>query len=340
MDAFERLRDHRTHAEQARALGGPVARRAAAVLLAREHHERDASGRIRLRGVVDGLLRAREEVPGVPALHDVAIGVGQEQVLEADVRERAADHHLVVAAPAPIGVEVLARDAVLGEVPAGGAVQLDGSRRGDVVGRHGVTQEREDARARDRSDRRRLHRQALEVRGPPHVRGVRVPRERVAQRGRKARPARIPREDVGVVLDEHPAVDGRPDDRLDLRGARPDVAEEHLGAVATEAERLGLEVEVHRPRERVRDHERGRREVVHLHVGVDASLEVAVAAQDRDDGEVVLVHRAAHVVRQGAGVADAGGAAVADEVVAERLEVRPKPRLLVVVRDDLGARRH
>src|SRR3712207_7007467 len=49
--------------------------------------------------------------------------------------------------------------------------------------------------------------------------------------------------------------------------------------------------EVHRAGEGVGDDERRRREVVHLDVGVDAPLEVAVARQDRDDGEVVVVDR-------------------------------------------------
>ena len=44
------------------------------------------------------------------------------------------------------------------------------------------------------------------------------------------------------------------------------------------------------------------------------------------------------LLRQRAGVADAGGAAVADEVEAELVEVRGEARLVEVVGDDLGAR--
>ena len=42
VDALVALRDDRAHAEEQRALGRPVARGAAAVLLARDHHERRA----------------------------------------------------------------------------------------------------------------------------------------------------------------------------------------------------------------------------------------------------------------------------------------------------------
>ena len=42
VDALEALRDHGAHAEQQRALRRPVARRAGAVLLARDHDQRHA----------------------------------------------------------------------------------------------------------------------------------------------------------------------------------------------------------------------------------------------------------------------------------------------------------
>ena len=99
-----------------------------------------------------------------------------------------------------------------------------------------------------------------------------------------------------------------------------------------------LEVEVHRAGEGVGDDERRAREVVHLDVGVDAALEVAVAREHRGDGEVVVVDRRGDLLDERARVADAGRAAVADEVEAELLEVGPHAGLLVVVGDDLGAR--
>ena len=45
------------------------------------------------------------------------------------------------------------------------------------------------------------------------------------------------------------------------------------------------------PGERVGDDQRRRGQVVHLDVGVDAALEVAVAGQHRDDGQVGVVDR-------------------------------------------------
>ena len=100
MDAFERFGDHRPYAEQTGALGRPVARRAGAVLLTAQDYQRNVLRRIVLRGVVDERLRAAGlgEVAGVAA-GDPALNDGVEKlVAQPDVGERAADHHLVVAA--------------------------------------------------------------------------------------------------------------------------------------------------------------------------------------------------------------------------------------------------
>ena len=54
---------------------------------------------------------------------------------------------------------------------------------------------------------------------------------------------------------------------------------------------VGLEVEVHGAGERVGDDQRRGGQVVHLDVGGDATLEVAVTREHRGDREVVVVDR-------------------------------------------------
>src|SRR5208282_5624190 len=120
---------------------------------------------------------------------------------------------------------------------------------------------------------------------------------------------------------------------------RPQVAEVDSLAGRPRSYRLGGQVDVHGARERVGNYERRRGQVVHLDVRVDPALEVTVAGQHRDDGEVVVGDRGADRLRQRAGVADAGGAAVADQAEAELLQVRGEASALVVVHDDLRARR-
>ena len=221
-----------------------------------EDHQRRAGGRVALRGVVDaGDLAALGEVAGEAALGDV-IGLGAELVPQADVGEGAADHHLVVAAARPVGVEVAARHAVLLQVRPRRRVGLDRARRADVVGGHRVAEQGEDAGALDVADRLGVGRHALEVRRLADVGRARVPVEGVAGRGGQALPALVAAEDVGVVAAEHLRADRGVDDLLDLLAGRPDVVEEHVLAVGVGAQRLGRDVDVHRAGQRVGDDQR------------------------------------------------------------------------------------
>src|SRR5690606_14135703 len=70
-----------------------------------------------------------------------------------------------------------------------------------------------------------------------------------------------------------------------------------------------------------------------------ATLEVAVAGQHGDHGQVVVVDGLRDLLRQRARVADAGGAAVADQVEAELLQVRRQAGPVVVVHHHPGAGR-
>src|SRR5690606_25677756 len=117
VDALEALGEDGPHAEQARALRGPVARRARAVLLARDDEERNTLGLVLHRGLVNRHLLAIREVP-----RDTTLGAGRETIAQTHVGEGAAHHDLVVAAPRAVGVEVLRLNALLNEVLAGGAV--------------------------------------------------------------------------------------------------------------------------------------------------------------------------------------------------------------------------
>ena len=198
-------------------------------------------------------------------------------VAQADVGERAAHHHLVVAAAGAVGVEVLVRHVVLVEVLRRRRVLLDRARGRDVVGRHRVAEQREHARALDVLDVRRLGRQVLEERRLAHVGRVVRPGVAVALGHLERVPALVALEHLAIGLGEHVALHGLLDRVRDLLGARPDVLEVDVLAVLVLPERLVEQVDVHRAGERVGDAQRRRREVVHLHVGVDAALEVAVA---------------------------------------------------------------
>ena len=121
MDALERFGDDGAHPEQAWTLGGPVARAAAAVLLAGQDDERNTFVRVPQSGVVDRhlLLVGQMRRP-------VALAAGHQLVAQPDVGEGAAHHHLVVATSRTVAVEVGPPDAVLDQVASGRAV--DGNR--------------------------------------------------------------------------------------------------------------------------------------------------------------------------------------------------------------------
>ncbi len=237
-----------------------------------------------------------------------------------------------------VAVEVAALDAVLREVLAGRGVGLDRTGRGDVVGGDRVAQLGQDAGAGDVGDRGRVHLHALEVRGLADVGGLGVPLEGVAGRDRQGLPLGVAREDVAVGLVEHVLADGVRHDVVDLGLGRPDVLEVDRVAVLVDAQGVLGDVHLHGAREGVRDDQRRGGQVVHLDVGVDPALEVAVAGEHRGDGQVVVVDGLGDLLRQRAGVADAGGAAVADEVEADLVEVGGQARLVEVVGDDLRAR--
>ena len=150
------------------------------------------------------------------ALLDVAGGVARHEVLDADVGEGAAHHHLVVAAPRAVLVEVGDGHVVLQQVFAGGRRRLDGAGRRDVVGGDLVAEQPEDARAGDVGDGGRALVDALEVGRVAHVGGRVVPRVGLAA-GRVDRPpARVAVEHVGVAVEEQLARDVLGDELLDL----------------------------------------------------------------------------------------------------------------------------
>jgi hypothetical protein len=129
-------------------------------------------------------------------------------------------------------------------------------------------------------------------------------------------------------------VDACLDSPLDLLGAGPEVGQEHGLALRVAPEGVVAEVQVHGAGQGVGDHQRWGGEVVQLHLGVDAALEVAVARQHRHHGEIVVVDGGGHLLDQGSGCADAGHAAEAGQVEAERLQRFDQPGGPQVVHDD------
>ena len=87
----------------------------------------------------------------------------------------------------------------------------------------------------------------------------------------------------------------------------------------------------------MRHHQRRRGKIVRLHIGRDAALEVAVAGQHRGGDQPLVVDRLGDRRRQRTGIADAGGAAEADEVKADLVEFFLQAGLFEIFGNDLRA---
>ena len=151
-------------------------------------------------------------------------------------------------------------------------------------------------------------------------------------------PAFVPRVHLRVLGAEHLRLHGGADGLVDLILAGPDVSQEDLVAAVVRPQRLAVQIDVHPARERVRDDEGRRREVVGARIGADAALEVPVPGKDGAGDEIVLADGARYLGRERSAVPDAGRAAVTHHVEAELLEVRHEAGFLEVFRNDHRAR--
>ena len=141
VDALEGLGDHGPDAEQLGPLRRPVARRAGAVFAPGEDDERHALRLVAHGDVVDRPLRPVRIVD-----RDAALDARQHLVLDADIGEGAAHHHLMIAAPRAVLVEVHRPDLMVAQIFACRARGLDRAGRRDVVGGDRIEEQAEDPR--------------------------------------------------------------------------------------------------------------------------------------------------------------------------------------------------
>ncbi len=242
----------------------------------------------------------------------------------------------MIAPARAIGVELRNRHLMGLQIFARRAVFLDGARRGNVVGGDGVAEQRKHARILNRLDLFRLFGHAFEIGRVRHI-GRSRPAIGLAVASVDRLPFFIALEDVGIARGEHFCGHMFAHDLGDFLVGRPDVFEEDIIAVLILAERIGGEVDVHRAGERIGDHERRRSEIVCAHVLRYAAFEVAVAGKNRCDREIVVIDGFRDRRRQGAGITDAGCAAIAHKIEAERVEIIIETGGGEIVRDDLAA---
>ncbi len=341
VDALEAARDHRLDAQQLRALGRPVAAGAGAVLLAGEDHGGRVLRHVLHRRVEDEHLRALVGAlvleDGQPALLPRSVLLRRDhEVLDAHIGERAAHHHVMVAAARAVAVEVLLHHAVLQQPLAGGRGFLDRPRGRDMVGGDRVAEERHDARAPHRgiAALRRLEREVREERRLGDV-GARGPVVGVARYTLDLAPegSRIGLH-LAVVIAERLAVHRMLHELVHLVAAGPDIAQVHVAPAAPLAHRLGHQVPQHRAGDGIGHHQGRAREEIGLDVGMDARLKIAVAREHGGADEIAARDRIVDLGREVTRVADAGRAAVARHGEAQLLEIGQQAGFAQVLRDD------
>ncbi len=216
MNALVAFRDDRAHTQEQRALGRPVTGRSGAIFLAGDDDQRCA-----VRIVAHGRVVDRHDLALV-ARH-AALDARRHLVPDADVGEGAAHHHLVIAAPAAIAVELVAADLMLHQILARRAVDLDRPGRADVVGGDGVAQQRQELGVDDVGDGLRLHPHALEIGRVGDVGGAGAPLIGIGPLDLDRAPALVALVHLRIAALEHGPVDIVVHELADLGIARPDV---------------------------------------------------------------------------------------------------------------------
>src|SRR5262249_1922611 len=126
------------------------------------------------RRIVNRHLLALRPMFREAALGDMTIDLAY-MVLDTNVSKSATHHDLMIAPPRAILVEIGPRNLPLEEILPGRSSLLDRARRGNMIGRDLVAEERQNPRIDDVIDRLRLHSYPLEIRRIAHIGRADIP---------------------------------------------------------------------------------------------------------------------------------------------------------------------
>ena len=348
VDALKGLGDHRLHAKETGALGGPVAGGPHAIVAAADHYERGAVRLVGLGGIMNmgggssvgrfrqGKVRnlPRSMVDGVAPFRS-----GDHEVLDPHVTEGAAGHHPVVSTPGTEGIELGFLHSVFEEITSGRGILLDGTGGRNVVGGDRVTKNAQRAGIDDVDDVARGPGEAIEEGRVLDIGRGFVPLVGGACLARDLAPFGIGGIKIAVKLVEDLGVEGRlqlfPD--LGMRG--PDVLQEDRVAVLIAGERFGGEIQVDPSGQGVGHHQGRGHEEIGPDRAVDPGLKVAVSGKDGGTYEISLLERGLDSRMERTRVADAGRASVAHGLEAELVELRTQAGSVKVVAYHAGTGR-
>ena len=183
----------------------------------------------------------------------------------------------------------------------------------------------------------RFFRHALEEGRILHIGGTVLPLVGLGLGGPDFLPLFRPFPDIAVPGPEHLRRHGAVHGIADFLVCRPDILEIDRVAVGILADGIVHQIDFHGAGDRIGDHQWRRGEIVGLHLGVHPAFEVPVARQNRGHRQVAFIDGVGDRFRQGAGIADTGGAAIADKIEAKRIEIVLQARLFEIIADHLRA---
>ena len=94
-------------------------------------------------------------------------------------------------------------------------------------------------------------------------------------------PVRITLKRLFILRPEHLGIDRGANRVVHFLRRRPDIFQINRLAIRAGAQRLRSHIDIHRARQRIRHHQRRRRQIVRLHLRIDAAFKIPVAAQHR-----------------------------------------------------------
>ena len=104
------------------------------------------------------------------------------------------------------------------------------------------------------------------------------------------------------------------------------------------ADRVAREIDMNSAGQRERDNQRRRHQKIRLDVLMHARFEISISRKDRSCNQIVFVDRLLDIRMQRSGVADAGGATVADKVESELIEIFLQPGFVEIIRKQRASR--
>src|SRR5258707_4335935 len=190
-----------------------------------------------------------------------------------------------------------------------------------MIGRNGVSENSEGARANNVFDLPDVHREIFEERRFMNVVALLVPLINVAGAGWNFVPLRILVGEIAIKFSENFRSKRGLHGVAHFLQARPEIAQKSVFSAFVLADRLFGQIEVDPARERESDYQRRRHQEIRLNVLMDTRFKVAVSGKDRCCDQIIIMNRFLDLGMKRAGITDAGGTTISDQIESQLIQI-------------------